>query len=62
MLQETGEDRLVLIIAHRLSTVREADHIYVLENGHVAESGRHEQLLAAQGLYAQLWTAQNDVE
>jgi len=62
MLQETGEDRLVLIIAHRLSTVREADHIYVLENGHVAESGRHEQLLAAQGLYAHLWTAQNDVE
>ena len=62
MLQENGQDRLVLIIAHRLSTVREADHIYVLENGHVAESGRHEQLLAAQGLYARLWTAQNDVE
>ena len=44
----------VLVIAHRLSTVRSADMIFALERGAVAETGTHDQLLARGGLYAQL--------
>jgi subfamily B ATP-binding cassette protein MsbA len=46
--------RTTLVIAHRLSTVRDADHIVVMENGHAVEQGRHAELLAAGGLYARL--------
>ena len=47
-----------LIIAHRISAVRHADEIIVLENGHIAERGTHEELLALHGLYYQTWQAQ----
>ena len=47
-----------LFIAHRLSTVMHADQIVVLEDGRVRERGRHDELLARQGLYAQLWRQQ----
>jgi ATP-binding cassette, subfamily B, bacterial len=50
--------RTSLIIAHRLSTVRHAHMIHVLENGHIVESGNHEQLLAKGGSYAALWRLQ----
>jgi ATP-binding cassette subfamily B protein len=50
--------RTSLVIAHRLSTVREADQILVIEAGQVAESGTHEDLLAAGGLYAELYRTQ----
>jgi subfamily B ATP-binding cassette protein MsbA len=46
--------RTCFIIAHRLSTVRDADRILVIDHGRIAEDGTHEQLLAAEGLYAQL--------
>ena len=53
-LERLSEDRTTLVIAHRLSTVRDADWIYVMQDGQVREEGRHEDLLARGGLYAKL--------
>src|SRR5947209_4540759 len=50
--------RTSLVIAHRLSTIREADQILVIDHGQVRERGRHEELLAAGGLYAELYHTQ----
>ncbi len=57
-LETVGRGRTVVVIAHRLSTVRHADRIHVLEDGRVVESGDHDELLAARGLYAALWRIQ----
>jgi len=57
-LREFAANRTILLIAHRLSTVRHADWIYVLDEGRVCEQGRHEDLLAVNGIYANLWRVQ----
>ena len=49
------KDRTTLIIAHRLSAVRQADHIFVFEDGHISEQGSHEQLLGQDGFYRKLY-------
>jgi ATP-binding cassette subfamily B protein len=50
--------RTTLIVAHRLSTVRHADTIHVIDGGRIVESGTHDQLLALDGIYASLWRLQ----
>ena len=57
-LSRIEEGRTTIIIAHRLSTVRHADRIHVLDNGALVEAGSHEELLERDGLYASLWRVQ----
>ncbi len=57
-IDELAADRTTFIIAHRLSTVRDADKILVLEQGKIVERGSHEDLLDEDGLYANLWRVQ----
>ena len=53
-LRQAMAGRTVLVIAHRLATVQEADHILVLESGSIVESGSHDQLMARGGRYREL--------
>ena len=57
-LENLIENRTTFSIAHRLSTVRNADRILVLEDGQIEERGTHDRLLASDGLYANLWRVQ----
>ncbi|MGL5915874.1 MAG: ABC transporter ATP-binding protein, partial [Culicoidibacterales bacterium] len=52
------QNRTSFVIAHRLSTIKDADLILVMKQGTVVESGTHDQLLAATGLYAELYNSQ----
>ncbi|MDX9732362.1 MAG: ATP-binding cassette domain-containing protein, partial [Bdellovibrionales bacterium] len=61
-LREVAKNRTALVIAHRLSTVVEADCIIVLKEGEVVERGRHEELLAMNGEYAKMWRLQAENE
>lgn len=54
----SGKDLITILIAHRLSTVLHADRIYVLEKGHIIESGKHDDLLELKGLYYAMWRQQ----
>jgi ATP-binding cassette subfamily B protein len=58
-LEKITKNRTTIAIAHRLSTVRNADCIYVMEQGKLVESGTHENLLEAPGIYAGLWRVQS---
>ena len=60
-LNEAAEDHAAFIIAHRLSTVMNADMILVLDQGRIVEQGTHEFLLQSQGYYANLWESQRNV-
>ena len=57
-LGEIAEGHTSLVIAHRLSTIVDADKIVVLHQGAIVEQGNHEQLLALDGRYAELWSTQ----
>jgi ATP-binding cassette subfamily B protein len=59
-LSDLSRDHTTLVIAHRLSTVVDADEILVLDKGRVAERGRHFDLLAKDGLYAEMWSRQQE--
>jgi ATP-binding cassette subfamily B protein len=53
------KDRTSIVIAHRLSTIRAADQILVLDNGLITERGKHDELLALNGIYAELYSRQS---
>jgi ATP-binding cassette subfamily C protein len=58
-LDEFLASRTTIIIAHRLSAIRQADRVYVFEDGHISEQGNHEQLINDGGLYARLYSGQS---
>lgn len=60
-LEVVAVKQTTLVIAHRLSTVTEADQILVLSHGRVVEQGRHHELIRLSGIYASLWEAQSQV-
>ena len=53
--EELSKDKTVIMIAHRLTTVRNADRIFVLKDGKIQESGTHDKLAEADGLYSKMW-------
>jgi len=57
-IDDLAADRTTFVIAHRLSTVRDADRILVIEDGRIVERGTHDDLIDADGLYANLWRVQ----
>jgi ATP-binding cassette, subfamily B, heavy metal transporter len=61
-LRAIAQNRTTLVIAHRLSTVVDADQILVMDNGRIAERGTHRELLAQKKLYAQMWNLQKQEE
>ncbi|ALK09610.1 Iron import ATP-binding/permease protein IrtA [Blastochloris viridis] len=60
-IAELARERTMIVIAHRLHTITHVDEILVLDQGRVAERGRHDDLVAAGGLYARMWAAQQAV-
>jgi len=60
-LDAAGQGRTTLVVAHRLSTIRDADLILVMDAGRIVERGTHDELIATRGLYHQLWTQQETV-
>jgi ATP-binding cassette subfamily B protein len=61
-LERITKNRTTIAIAHRLSTVRNADCIFVMNEGIVVESGQHEQLVEQDGVYASLWRVQSGLK
>ena len=59
-LQELLKDKTVIMIAHNLTSLRNAGQILVLENGHIVQCGRHEELIKEEGLYRKLWEESNN--
>jgi subfamily B ATP-binding cassette protein MsbA len=58
-LARLAKARTTIIVAHRLSTITHADQIFLIDHGEVKEQGTHEELMAKDGMYAQLFNVQN---
>ncbi|MGN0308781.1 MAG: ABC transporter ATP-binding protein/permease [Lachnospiraceae bacterium] len=61
-IHRLAESKTVILISHRLANVVDSDHIYVMDRGKIVESGKHEKLLEAGGLYQKLWCMQESLE
>jgi len=61
-IYELSKTKTVLMITHRLANVKNADMIYVLDNGKLVEQGRHQELITNANVYAKLWKVQSDLE
>ena len=61
-LEKIAVGRTTIVIAHRLSTIRNADKIFVLEHGQLKEEGKHDELIAQEGIYALLWGVQTGAQ
>lgn len=61
-MAELLHGKTILMIAHRLYSIQDADRIFVLDSGHLVEQGTHEELLQRNGQYAKLWAVQNETE
>jgi ATP-binding cassette subfamily B protein len=61
-LKKEWKESTVFIITHRITTAKEADRIFVLDKGVIAESGSHDELLAKNGIYRQIWEIQSKLD
>ena len=61
-IRKLAKNKTIIMISHRLANVADADNIYCLESGNIAESGTHEELLKKDGTYAKLWLTQAELE
>lgn len=61
-IHKIAKSKTVIMISHRLANTVDADKIFVMDNGNIAESGTHSQLLQNNGAYAKLWSAQQNLE
>ena len=61
-IHNLAQTKTVILISHRLANVEKADNIYVLDNGSVVESGKHDELIKKNGTYKKLWSAQQELE
>ena len=61
-IYKLSKTKTVIMITHRLANAAGADNIYVMENGFIAENGRHRDLIQREGLYARLWNSQSELE
>ena len=59
-INSIGKQMTTVIVAHRLSTIRNCDRIFVLKDGKLSEEGNHESLLEKNGIYAQMWKSQTE--
>jgi len=61
-IRDLAKEKTVIMISHRLANVTDADNVYVMEDGRVAESGTHGELMSRGGVYAKLWQTQSELE